>query len=88
MLCVYMHRMQHLKLRISAKNKISSLLYNPQQSIIPWDSVPEVLILYLDNLITMKIYKVKFYFVDVRLGHLNTVLGTRNMVVDVLHAVW
>lgn len=87
MLCVYMHRTQYLKLRFSAKNKINSLLDNPQQSIIPWNRVPEEFILYLDNLITMKIYKVNFHFVDVRLGHLNTVSGTRNMVVDVLHTV-
>lgn len=87
MLCVYMHRMQYLKLRFSAKNKINSLLDNPQQSIIPWDKVPEELILYLGNFITVKISKVNFLFVDVRLGHLNTVSGTRNMVVDVLHAV-
>lgn len=88
MLCVYMHRMQYLKLRFSAKNEINSLLDNTQQSIIPWDKVPEKLILYLGNLITVKISKVNFLFVDVRLGHLNTVSGTRNMVVDVLHAVW
>lgn len=87
MLCVYMHRMQYLKLRFSAKNEINSLLDNTQQSIIPWDKVPEELILYLGNLITVKISKVNFLFVDVRLGHLNTVSGTRNMVVDVLHAV-
>lgn len=87
MLCVYMHRMQYLKLRFSAKNEINSLLDNTQQSIIPWDKVPEELILYLGNLITVKISKVNFLFVDVRLGHLNTVSGTRNMVVDVLHTV-
>lgn len=59
MLCVYMPRAQYLKLKIS-------LLDNPQQSVIPRDRLLEILTLYLDNLIIINIYKLKFYFVDIK----------------------
>lgn len=69
MLCVYTPRAQQLKLKIS-------LLDIPQWSVIPRGRLLEVLALYLDNLIIMKIHIVTFYFVENSLRHLNTVSGT------------
>jgi len=72
-----MPRAQYLKLKFS-------LLDNPQWSVMPKDRLLEVLMLYLDILISMKIYIVKFYFVDTRLRLLNTVSGTQHMIMDLL----
>lgn len=57
MLCVYTPRAQYLKLKIS-------LLDNPQWSVIPRGRLLEVLALYLDNLIIMKIHIVTYYTVS------------------------